>query len=114
MSVAHVVDDKTFTVDDESNPSAIKCSFTANNCLDLKSVDYDAIAMLNVSATQELAKKVEALEAENSQLKAESRRLTAVEQQNAKLAAQMEALEKSVAASNHQKSATSQAVALSY
>jgi hypothetical protein len=28
---------------------------------DFKSVDYEAIAMLNVSATQELAKQVEAL-----------------------------------------------------
>ena len=111
--VAHVVDDKTFTVTTKE-PLGDKVFVYGKQCLDLKSVDYDAIAMLNVSATQELAKKVEALEAENSQLKAESRRLTAVEQQNAKLAAQMEALEKSVAASNHQKSATSQAVALSY
>ncbi len=111
--VAHVVDDKTFTVTTKE-PLDDKVFVYGKQCLDLKSVDYDAIAMLNVSATQELAKKVEALEAENSQLKAESRRLTAVEQQNAKLAAQMEALEKSVAASNHQKSATSQAVALSY
>ena len=32
--------------------------------------DYDALAMLNVSATQELARKVAALEAENMALKA--------------------------------------------
>jgi hypothetical protein len=68
-------------------------------CLDLKSVDYDAIAMLNVSATQELAEKVDALELENSQLKAEGARLTALEAQNAKLAAEMEALKKAVAQS---------------
>ena len=55
--------------------------------------------MLNVSATQELAKKVEALEAENARLKAEAARLTALEAQNAKLAAEMEALKKAVAQS---------------
>jgi hypothetical protein len=32
---------------------------------DFHAVDYDAIAMLNVSATQELAKRVEQLQAEN-------------------------------------------------
>ena len=60
--------------------------------------------MLNVSATQELAKKVEALEAENARLKVETARLTALETQNAKLAAReaenatrMEALEQAVA-----------------
>ncbi len=37
---------------------------------DFRSVDYDALAMLNVSATQELARKVAALEAENTALKA--------------------------------------------
>jgi len=51
---------------------------------DFRTVDYDAISMLNVSATQELSKKVAALEAENAKL-------------NAALA-KMEALEKAVAA----------------
>jgi predicted RNase H-like nuclease (RuvC/YqgF family) len=37
--------------------------------------------MLNVSATQELAKKVEILEQQNSNLRNENRRLTAVEEQ---------------------------------
>jgi len=36
---------------------------------DLRSVDYDALSMLNISATQELAKKVTALESENAELK---------------------------------------------
>ncbi|MDN3693238.1 tail fiber domain-containing protein [Chryseobacterium tructae] len=36
---------------------------------DLRTVDYDALSMLNISATQELAKKVEALEKENEALK---------------------------------------------
>jgi predicted RNase H-like nuclease (RuvC/YqgF family) len=57
-------------------------------CLDLKGVDYDAIAMLNVSATQELAKKVEALEAENAKLKSEADRLTMIEgEEKAKMVA---------------------------
>jgi dynactin complex subunit len=76
-------------------------------------VDYDAIAMLNVSAAQELAKKVEALEAENAELKSHTHRLAtlevrteALEAENirlkadrdkfAALTARMEALEKSV------------------
>jgi len=56
---------------------------------DVRGVDYDAISMLNVSATQELAKKVEALEAENAELKAHANRLATLE-------ARMEELEKSV------------------
>jgi predicted RNase H-like nuclease (RuvC/YqgF family) len=63
-------------------------------CLDLKGVDYDAIAMLNVSATQELTKKVEALEAENAKLKGEADRLTTIEGEEK---ARMVALETEVA-----------------
>jgi len=37
---------------------------------DFHNVDYEAISMLNVSATQELSRKVEKLEAENATLKA--------------------------------------------
>ncbi len=37
---------------------------------DLRTVDYEALSMLNVSATQELAKQVEALQAANAQLAA--------------------------------------------
>ena len=43
---------------------------------DLRSVDYDAIAMLNVSATQELAKKLEVKDAVIAALEA---RLSALE-----------------------------------
>jgi hypothetical protein len=38
---------------------------------DFRSVDYDAIAMLNVSATQELARKLETVQAENAALRRE-------------------------------------------
>jgi hypothetical protein len=44
---------------------------------DLRSVDYDAIAMLNVSATQELAKELEDKDAVIAALEA---RLSALEQ----------------------------------
>lgn len=62
---------------------------------DFRTVDYEAISMLNVSATQELARKVERLEAENAEkdeaLAAMTKRLAALETEdkarNAKLAA---------------------------
>jgi len=38
---------------------------------DFRTVDYDAIAMLNVSATQELARKVEAQSAELARLQSQ-------------------------------------------
>jgi hypothetical protein len=38
---------------------------------DFRSVDYDAIAMLNVSATQELARQLETVQAENAALRRE-------------------------------------------
>jgi hypothetical protein len=79
---------------------------------DVRIVDYDAIAMLNVSATQELANTVEALEAENARLKAEAARLTVLEAQNAKLAAleaknaaRMEALENAMVRSHESRDA---------
>jgi uncharacterized small protein (DUF1192 family) len=101
--VAHVLNDKEFSV--ETNEALGERVFVyGKQCTDLRAIDYDAIAMLNVSATQELAKKVAVLEAENARLKAEATRLTALEAQNAKLAAleaenaaRMEALEKVVA-----------------
>jgi hypothetical protein len=70
---------------------------------DVRMVDYDAISMLNVSATQELAKEVEVLQRENSKqgaeisaLKAANEKLTAVESENAELKAEMQALKKAV------------------
>jgi hypothetical protein len=76
--VAHVVDEKTFTVTTKE-PLGDKVFVYGKQCLDLKSIDYDAIAMLNVSATQELAKKVETLEAENAKLRGAADRLTTIE-----------------------------------
>jgi Chaperone of endosialidase len=110
--VAHIVNDKTFTVETKE-PVGEKVFVYGKQCTDLKAVDYDAISMLNVSATQEIAKKVQALEQENSELKADSKRLSEAETKiteqdqkiarleaaNAKLtaiAAKMESLEKTV------------------
>lgn len=76
----HVVNDKTFTVETKAT-FGDKVFVYGKNCLDLRSVDYDAISMLNVSATQELAKKVETLERQNSDLQGQAKRLTAVEEQ---------------------------------
>ncbi|MEM1356831.1 MAG: tail fiber domain-containing protein [Bacteroidota bacterium] len=45
---------------------------------DFHVVDYEAISMLNVSATQELARKVEVLEEENTQLRAEIKKMEAL------------------------------------
>jgi len=109
---AHIVNAKTFTVETKE-PLGDKVFVYGKQCTDLKAVDYDAISMLNVSATQELAKKVQALEEENSELKADSKRLSEAETKiteqdqkiarleatNAKLtaiAAKMESLEKVV------------------
>jgi Chaperone of endosialidase len=111
--VAHIVNDKTFTVETKE-PVGEKVFVYGKQCTDLKAVDYDAISMLNVSATQEIAKKVQALEEENSELKTDSKRLSEAETKiteqdqkiarleaaNAKLtaiAAKMESLEKTVA-----------------
>jgi len=58
---------------------------------DFRTVDYDALAMLNISATQELSKEIKALKADNVQLKAENAKLNAA-------LVKMEALEKAVAA----------------
>jgi len=56
---------------------------------DFRTVDYEAISMLNVSATQELLKRIEALEYQNNILKAQNSKLL-------DLKSKMETLERSV------------------
>ena len=64
----------------------------------MRAVDYEAIAMLNVSATQELAKSMEALKAENAGLRAQVADLkTANDRLNA-LSSEMAELKQAVAA----------------
>ncbi|HYZ74174.1 MAG TPA: tail fiber domain-containing protein [Chthoniobacterales bacterium] len=112
-AIAHVVSDKAFTIETKE-PLGEKVFVFGKQCTDLKAVDYDAISMLNVSATQELAKQVETLKQENLDLQSQAKRLTAIEEQeraerqtiaeqNKKIAAleavatEMEALKKVVA-----------------
>ena len=59
------------------NPAAEKVFVYGREVKDFRTVDYDAIAMLNVSATQELARK---LEAESSEVAALSQELAEMKQ----------------------------------
>lgn len=79
-AVAHVVSDKAFTIETKE-PLGERVFVFGKQCTDLKAVDYDAISMLNVSATQELAKQVETLKQENLDLQGQAKRLTAIEEQ---------------------------------
>jgi hypothetical protein len=79
--MVHVVNDRTFSVETKE-PLGDKVFVYGKQCLDLKAIDYEAISMLNVSATQELAKKVDALEKVNSDFQDQAKRLTAVEEQD--------------------------------
>lgn len=81
---------------------------------DVRGIDYDDVAMLNVSATQELAKRdvalekrVAALEAENARLKAQAHKLAALE-------SDMETLKQLIPVFHNKKSTTSQTLALAH
>jgi hypothetical protein len=60
---------------------------------DFRSVDYEAISMLNVSATQELAKQVEAKDAEIAQLNV---KLAALEAKDREREARLTRLENAI------------------
>ncbi len=79
------------TVANSASPSSCRRSFTTELKLasdagkvlvygrrvnDLRTVDYDVLSMLDISATRELAKKVAALEAGNARLKAANEQLS--------------------------------------
>lgn len=70
IKVTSVKDAHTFTVATEKAPSNV---FVYGKYVDdFKSVDYDALSMLNISATQELYRQVQELQKENAALKAEN------------------------------------------
>ena len=69
---------------------------------DFRSVDYEAIAMLNVSATQELALKITQLEAESA---AKDQKLEAMDKSLATIKARLTAIEKLLQDSNASSSA---------
>jgi Chaperone of endosialidase len=109
--VVHVVDDKSFMVTSHECLGE-KVFVYGKQCLDLKTVDYDAISMLNVSATQELANKVDLLEHENENLKAEVAELRAANQKLTKIATDIESLKRAVATIQEKKNEDIRAVAL--
>jgi len=61
---------------------------------DFRTVDYEAIAMLNVSATQEIYRELSALKAENAELKKKVGRIDELAQKNAAMESRLVALEK--------------------
>jgi len=82
-SVARVVDANTFVLAGVKEVAGEVFVF-GKKVDDFRAVDYDQLSTLNVSATQELAKRCEALQAENDKLKA----------QNEAIIKRLEALEK--------------------
>ena len=73
---------------------------------DFRSVDYDAIAMLNVSATQELARRLETVQAENAAL----RRKLATQEQS--MEARLIALERRMSGESAAKTVSIKTVSL--
>lgn len=65
---------------------------------DVRAVDYEAIAMLNVSATQELSRQMNAKDAEITALKAEVAGLKAANAKLGSLSSEMDELKQAVAA----------------
>jgi len=70
IKVASVKDAHTFTVAAEKAPSNV---FVYGKYVDdFKSVDYDALSMLNISATQEMYRQIQQLQQENAALRNEN------------------------------------------
>ena len=68
IKVKSIIDEHTFVISSERNYDKVFVFGKYSD--DVLLVDYEAIAMLNVSATQELAKQLEAMQKENAELKA--------------------------------------------
>jgi len=60
------VTDQTFTIDQARNGDVF---VYGREVSDFRTVDYDALSMLNISATQELARKIMSIEKQNSEYK---------------------------------------------
>jgi hypothetical protein len=86
ISKVTYADNNTFKIDAESSGNVFVYGREVD---DFRTVDYDAISMLNVSATQELFKRVTALENENKTLKENNTELMG-------LKSKIETLERSV------------------
>lgn len=71
LAVTEILNENTFVVEGWQQPAAPAWVFAYGKKVDdFRQVDYDRIHTLNVSATQELARKVEILENENAALRA--------------------------------------------
>lgn len=75
MVVGSTPSANTFTVSDWVNEAPEKVFVYGREVNDFYSVDYDYLFTMNISATQELARKVEALEKENAAFKTENTEL---------------------------------------
>ncbi len=69
-AVRHVVDDRTFAVAAGDGPAPDRLFVYGRQVDDFRVVDYEALAMLNVSATQELVRKIDDLSARVERLEA--------------------------------------------
>lgn len=91
-------DEKTFTAKIGLGTDGEKILVYGRQVNDLRSVDYDALSMLNISATQELAKNIEALKAENAGLRAQVADLKVANDKLNALSSEMAELKLAVAA----------------
>lgn len=70
--VKDILDNNTFIIDEKLEGEVFVYGKEVD---DLLNVDYDALSMLNISATQELYNRIVALEVENTKLKTENKSL---------------------------------------
>ena len=92
IEVLAVPSDSTFTISANHSPQQV---FVYGKWVpDVHTVDYDAISMLNVSATQELHRKVKAVEAENAELRQAVTEVASLKTQMAAMQAMMAQLSK--------------------
>ena len=92
FEVAAIVNEKSFTINNwKGSQNANELFVYGKKVDDFRSVDYDRVFTLAVSATQELARKVEALEKENAALKTKASQSIKVNQE---LKAEVETLAK--------------------
>lgn len=90
VKVKKVVDQTTFGIDEVINGKVFVYGKEVN---DLLSVDYNALAMLNISATQELYQKIKELEEKNNELSTNNAKLAS---RVSTFEAQLHSLEKAV------------------
>ena len=90
FQVASIINEKSFTIKDwKGSQDANELFVYGKEVDDFRTVDYDRVFTLAVSATQELARKVEILEKENARLKTTN---TQSKKSNAALKAEVNSL----------------------